>query len=256
VQREVSRVTRVCAYDRAGSGWSDPSPRVAHNIAEDLHALLEAAGEKPPYIMVGASAGALYVRLYQARYPAEVPGLVLVDPSSEDRLFTLFEGKAVLIASLDAEQLRSTVAPRDVNVPRRSPQTGAPFDRLPEDLYATRQLLDARLIASVPETVPHEIVLASAEHRRANLARLKELRAARDYPLESRPLVVLTRGTDSTPAMVEVHATLAKLSRNSRHTVVPGAGHEIHLFEPRAVIEAITDVIEAARRSHQPLPAR
>ena len=72
VQPEASRASRVCTYDRGGLGWSDPRPgrRDAHAIAADLHRLLAAAGERPPYVMVGASAGALYARMFAATFPS------------------------------------------------------------------------------------------------------------------------------------------------------------------------------------------
>ena len=85
VQPEIARTYRVCSYDRAGSGWSDPRPDVETpaRVVVDLHTLLGAAGEKPPYVMVGASAGGLYVRLYELDYPSEVIGLVRrADPFS------------------------------------------------------------------------------------------------------------------------------------------------------------------------------
>ena len=63
-----------------------------------------------------------------------------------------------------------------------------------------------------------------------------------------RPVVVLTRGQDMTPGIAENHAALARLSTNSRQTVVPEAAHEIHLFVPSAVIQAIQDVSTAARQ--------
>jgi pimeloyl-ACP methyl ester carboxylesterase len=205
--------------------------------------------------MVGASLGGIYVRLYQAQYPDEVVGFVFVDPAHEDRLFLTFEGKPVTVASLTAEQRRSIVPRGPMKVPRRPPQTGAPFDRLPRELYELRIKLDRRLIASIPESVPYEDVVASAERERAGLAKLKELSAAKPRPLGDRPLVVLTRGVDSSQGLRDVHAGLARLSTNSRHTVVAGSGHEIHLFQPGAVIQAIQDVLEALR-SKKPLPAR
>ena len=59
VQPELAKTTRVCSYDRAGLGWSDPQPgaRDAINIATQLHALLQQAGETGPLIVLGASAG-------------------------------------------------------------------------------------------------------------------------------------------------------------------------------------------------------
>jgi len=256
VQREVARTNRVCSYDRAGSGWSEAStPATRNTVAHDLHALLEVSGEKPPYLMVGASLGGIFVRLYQAEYPEQVVGLVLVDPATETRLFTMYHGEGVEIASLTAEQLRETVAPGTLAVPRRSVQTGTPFDRLPPELYATRLQLDAKLIASYPDSVSYETRLAFAEAERGRLARLKALRAAQEHPLGSRPLVVLTRGLDSSQGAFDSHEQVAALSTNSRHVVVKGAGHEIHLFEPMAVILSIADVSEAWR-SGKRLPPR
>lgn len=256
VQHEIAKTNRVCSYDRAGSGWSDPVTEGSRgDVALDLHAALQAGGEKPPYVMVGASMGGLYVRLYQDRYPDEVVGMVLLDPSHEDRLFTMFEGKGVTIASLTAEQYRSVFRPGPVRVPRRSPQTGAPFDRLPRELYERRIVLDRRLIESVPEVVPFDAVISSAERERARLARLREIGLKNAHPFGDRPLVVLSRGVDSSQEMRDVHASAARLSTNSRHTVVAGAGHEIHLFEPPAVIQAIMDVVVAGRDKSR-LPAR
>src|ERR671914_941207 len=84
VQREVSGTTRVCAYDRAGMGWSEmgPEPRDAKQISSELHTLLKGAGIEGPYVLVGHSFGGLYMRTYAARYPDEVAGVVLVDSSS------------------------------------------------------------------------------------------------------------------------------------------------------------------------------
>ena len=81
VQQELARNSRVCSYDRAGLLWSEPGdePRDAERIATELHALLAAASEDPPYVMAGHSLGGLYVRVYDARYPGEVAGFVLVD---------------------------------------------------------------------------------------------------------------------------------------------------------------------------------
>ena len=85
VQPVVASFTQVCAYDRAGCGWSDPGPRprASQQIADDLHALLQAAVIEPPYVLVGHSSGGFNVRVYAHRYPDEVAGLVLVDAAHE-----------------------------------------------------------------------------------------------------------------------------------------------------------------------------
>lgn len=74
---------RVCTYDRANLGASDPAPkpRSSADVAADLHALLKAAAIAPPYILVGHSFGGITVRLFASTYPAEVAGIVLVDPT-------------------------------------------------------------------------------------------------------------------------------------------------------------------------------
>jgi pimeloyl-ACP methyl ester carboxylesterase len=84
VTAQVSRTTRVCAYDRAGQGWSDDfsHPQDGLAVAADLHTLLARAGEHAPYVLAGHSSGGTLAMTYAARYPAQVAGLVLLDSSS------------------------------------------------------------------------------------------------------------------------------------------------------------------------------
>src|SRR5215204_1196978 len=90
VQREVSDTTRVCAYDRAGMGWSEmgPDPRDAKQITSELHTLLSKAGIEGPYVLVGHSYGGMYMQTYAARYPDEVSGVALVDTSTDTDQFS------------------------------------------------------------------------------------------------------------------------------------------------------------------------
>jgi pimeloyl-ACP methyl ester carboxylesterase len=256
VQPEVAKATRVCSYDRAGSGWSDARPDVETppRVIQDLRTALASAGEKPPYLMIGASRGGLFVRQFHATHPDDVVGMVLVDPSSEDRLFTMFNGQGVTIASLTAEQYRSVQPTGPVPIAPRPPQTGTPFDRLPSPLYETRVAIDRRLIASMPATVPPEVVVEYGEGDRAMQAALSDTRAKQQYPLGTLPLTVLTRGMDTNQGLIETHAALARLSSNARHIVVKDSGHEVHLFQPAVVVQAIRDVMQAAR-DKKPLPS-
>jgi pimeloyl-ACP methyl ester carboxylesterase len=244
VQRQIEQSSRVCSYDRAGSGWSDPAGKAT--TAQDLRALLQAAGERPPYVLVGASRGGLLIRNYLLAYTDDVAGLVFVDPSTEDRLFTMIDGKGVAIAEVTAEQLKTTFPREPVKVPRRKPQTGPPFDRLPPDLYQIRIKLDERLIAAVPDVVAPEIVADSQERERAMLARLLATRSAKQ-PFGDRPTVVLSRGSDPNADREAAHAALAQLSSRGRSAVIAGSGHEIHLFEPDAVVKAVSEVVQAIR---------
>jgi pimeloyl-ACP methyl ester carboxylesterase len=94
VQQEVARTTRVCAYDRAGLGWSEPGPgpRDADHITSELHTLLGNAGIPGPYVMVGHSFGGLYTQLFAARYPEQVAGVVLVESSHPQQFTRLPDG--------------------------------------------------------------------------------------------------------------------------------------------------------------------
>lgn len=80
----VAGTTRVCAYDRAGQGWSDDAPQIQDGLraAADLHTLLDRAGENGPYVLVGHSIGGSYAMTYAARYPEQVAGMVLLDASN------------------------------------------------------------------------------------------------------------------------------------------------------------------------------
>src|SRR5437868_10982633 len=82
VQPGVATLARVCSYDRAGDGWSDigPSPRTLRQIVDELHRLLERSGERSRYLLVGHSYGGWLAQLYQSSYPADVVGMVLVEP--------------------------------------------------------------------------------------------------------------------------------------------------------------------------------
>jgi len=95
VVAEVGTTVRVCAYDRAGQGWSEDSAGSMDGItaARDLHTLLRVAGEHGPFVLVGHSIGGTYAMTYAARYPQQVAGMVLLDSSSPEQ-FTAISGYA------------------------------------------------------------------------------------------------------------------------------------------------------------------
>jgi len=86
VQRPLSDSVRVCSYDRAGYGWSDPGPypRTIRQEAFELRAALQRAGERPPYLLAGHSIGALVVRAFADAYRPDVDGMVLAGPANEN----------------------------------------------------------------------------------------------------------------------------------------------------------------------------
>lgn len=90
LQAEISALTRVCSYDRAGLGWSEPASaqRTAGQIADELAELLQAAGEPGPYLLAGHSFGGLVARIFAARHPQEVAGLLLIDSTNAEDILT------------------------------------------------------------------------------------------------------------------------------------------------------------------------
>src|ERR671916_2821526 len=85
VQQALAKTTRVCAYDRAGMGWSErgPEPRDAEQVTGELHTLLEGADIEGPYVLVGHSLGGMYMQTYAHRYSDEVAGVGLIDSSTQ-----------------------------------------------------------------------------------------------------------------------------------------------------------------------------
>jgi pimeloyl-ACP methyl ester carboxylesterase len=116
VQSHVSRFARTVTYDRAGVGLSEdgPSPRDGRQIAKELRQALHAAGVSPPYVLVGASIGGLYVRVFAGMYPEDVSGMVLVDPTRDADTFEPSRHPELAVARETAEQARSSPIPRGV----------------------------------------------------------------------------------------------------------------------------------------------
>lgn len=87
----LAELASVCIYDRAGYGWSDRSPhrRTSEQIVTELDTLLTQAGVAPPYILIGNSFGSYNVRLYAARFPEKVIGMVLTDALHETGMLNM-----------------------------------------------------------------------------------------------------------------------------------------------------------------------
>jgi pimeloyl-ACP methyl ester carboxylesterase len=96
VQPKLATFARVCSYDRAGTGWSElgPHPRLMHQIVHELHVLLEKAGIRPPFVLIGHSYGGWLVRLYASKHLAEVAGMVLIE-GGFDNPWRMVNGKLV-----------------------------------------------------------------------------------------------------------------------------------------------------------------
>jgi pimeloyl-ACP methyl ester carboxylesterase len=221
VQPAVARITRVCAYDRAGLGGSDagPRPRTSATIATALHTLLRRAGISGPYVLVGHSIGGFHVRVYAHRYPDEVVGVVLLDASHPDQLA---RERAALPPYQPGENGALTAARADLANTQPDPQEGfawvpsAAQVRASGTLGALPLVVVTRGRSPLPATIP--------AGTRAHLEDVWQT----------------------------LQAELAGLSTQSEHVVARQSGHFIQLDQPQLVIAAIQQVVDAARR-HGPL---
>ena len=109
VRDPVNEFAQTVLYDRGGTGRSEPAPppRDSKHIASELHNALRAARVKPPYVLVGHSLAGIHVRVYAHLYPAEVAGLVLIDPTSEDYPTELKKARPAAAAEIEREMTAS-----------------------------------------------------------------------------------------------------------------------------------------------------
>lgn len=250
VQPKAAATTRVCSYDRAGLGWSDPGPaeETVEETIDDLHRLLGSAGEKPPYILVGASIGGIFIRAYQHAFPNEVAALVFAN--SSHRVGMQVKGGGDLIWNLSEDQLRSAFPlPASSKGPAPTHE-GEPFDRLPPDLQAIRLWLDLRLWKKWdPGTAGPEAVLS---WRKEFLREFAEMAVGQNPPLRDLPVIVLS--SDERPSdpnrrldRTDAGAALDLLSSNTLYITATGSGHEIHLYQPDLVARALVRAVVAGR---------
>jgi pimeloyl-ACP methyl ester carboxylesterase len=238
VQPALAQTTQVCAYDRAGLGWSDDGPRDSATIVQELKALLTNAAIAPPYVLAGHSIAGLHSRLYAHTYPEEVAGMVLIDASHEEQLERL---PVELMAMAKQEKMILTVC--RIIAPLGIVRLMGVFDHsaLPRDVQPAADMLSYqnRLCRSIVQE--SDAVEASA----AQLAGAESL--------DDMPLVVLTAGQlpslndlppGATPELVqEMHAVWQELqaehaarSGNSSHIIAEKSGHYIHIDQPQLVI--------------------
>ena len=243
VQPAVAKFTRICTYDRAGYAWSDPSPlrNLPAEAIADFQLLLRTVSLEPPVVLVGQSIGGILVRDYQRRFPELVVGMVLVDPTHDEGLAYIINGKPKPITQVTREELagfmRDYLA-RPHAQPRAPKSVGAPFDRLPLQLQPVRLWAEAQYAADVdPKRTPY-----IGEAQRQQFLSLRNQRLSKDHPLGKLPLVVLTDGENAEKAV------LASLSSGGKLVVAEHSCHEIHICSPELVIQAIRDVVDLARQ--------
>lgn len=249
VRTELAKRTQVCSYDRAGSGWSDREPDAVTigSLTEDLRRLQDAAGLKPPFVIVASSVGGLVAELLARRHPERVAGIVMVDAATSDvaaRLAPEFRGlettvvctasavagRIGLVRLADPFQLRSSSAPAAART------AALLYGAQPwRTLCALVDSLDASLgefaaAPALPSNLP--IVVLSA----ASAANIFPPRLAAYVNLDSR-----------TPLRHDAHQRFARQSARGTWRVVPGSDHLIANSRPQAVVDAVLQVLAQAR---------
>ena len=265
IQENVSQFTHTASYDRGGLGWSSPAntTRTPGNIAVELHAMLENAGLRPPYVLVGHSFGGLVMRRFALLYPEEVSGVVLVDPmrceewppldpSKQAQIDrgTRLSGYAIPIAHLGLARLAVT------SLLCRSGLVcgflaGAAGDGGKHVLGRVRDEVgkmppEVRPIVAAHWSRP-SYYAGMCSHVEAVPETVREMKDAE--PIVGIPVTLLTPAK-SAPLC---ERRLSQIGNNVRQIIAPASAHWIHLDEPELVIESIRGMVAAATPEPVPL---
>jgi len=217
----VAETTTVCSYDRAGHGRSDEAgPQDGVALATDLHTLLERAGVPGPYILVGHSSGGPYVRVYAARYPEHVAGMVLLDAQPADA-FTALPNYPGFYSTF---RTVATLSPSLARIGLLGPLLGLSADE--STLAAARGGRDEFLV--LPTALQQSSALTS---------------------IGDRPLIVVTAAAEADAGWVAAQDNLPRLSTASVHRVLAAATHNslISGADAGASSQAILDVVASIR---------
>jgi pimeloyl-ACP methyl ester carboxylesterase len=257
VQEQVAKSTRVCSYDRAGFGWSEPAsaPLSSDQVAADLHQLLKTADVPGPYILVGHSDGGIYVRSFVHQYPSEVVGMVLVDSSHESQNLRFPPGYMKFAGQQNATmKLFQLVSPFGVLRVTKIWRLLIPKAPLPADVGAAIWATMYRTTyckAMNDETVAMARFLSQPEGP-AGLGNLPLIvLSANDSITKTPETVVKAMGGDTFEKLVQVgwelQQELVNLSTQGKQVVVKDSGHYIQWDQPAVVIDAIREIMAQVR---------
>ena len=267
IQPQIAKFARVCSYDRAGYGWSDAArgPRTSLQIAKELKALMNAAGESGPYVLVGPSFGGFIIRVYTGLYPADVAGLVFLDASHEDQVQRIDEIiPAARPQRSEANQEKRNRDQRDlllsqIKIPlgierlqsalhREKPEAFFGFSpELVEELnYLDQQLKTKEAVAAEAAAMLESGQFAKASGRLAD----RPMIVVTGGKMEFRPDPLFTQDIQDKLRNLWINglqAEEARLSTRGRQVVLKNCGHAIQFECPDAVIDAVREVLSESR---------
>jgi pimeloyl-ACP methyl ester carboxylesterase len=229
VQPNVAQFTRVCSYDRAGMGYSDPgpSPRTAQRIARELAQLLDRSDIKGPLVLVAASIGAYPARVFASEYGDRVAALVLVDASHEN------QEHAIPDLARFVPVLSSIGILRLVGI-----SFGPPTAALAP---STREFAEATRFRTAGQRATADEIVHVLESAAQVAATRRDL---------SIPVIVVTAGRGSDATWLDLQRDLVGLSRRGCQIITKQSGHAILLEEPTVVVNAIHTAVLAIRGPH------
>ena len=234
VQPEISKLTKVCSYDRSGSGFSGVAHDKRSNIevVQELEKLLENSNIKGPYILAGHSIGGFYIRVFASRHLSDIKGLVFIDSSHEDQekvaKLTFFDKAYDTVLwnvyraafNLGVARILITVSPEAYGIAK-------------EDLPYSRALILSQSFDQATDAI--ESAINSSE----------QVKAARNFG--NIPIRVLTADESLAsiygPIILGFQKDIAGLSTDGEQKTVPHTSHMIPVDQPQAVIDTISTLL-------------
>jgi pimeloyl-ACP methyl ester carboxylesterase len=218
LQAELAKLSTVVTYDHAGTGGSDPGPlpRDAVRIAHELRLALRNAGLQPPFVLMGGSIGADYIRIFAHEYPEDTAGLLLLDPTPDwDRLMEWAEVHAPGRAETYRQFARDAKGVMDRLMDVQDPGRSAEWDALEQTRAQARQA----------------------------------------FPLPDVSIVQITGagGRQTTPAIADkirfFDAWLQQHLPQSKHVLASHSGHAVTITDRQLVLDEVKQMLKKVRQS-------
>lgn len=275
LQPRVASVTRVCSYDRAGLGFSDPAgaPNTAAHIVADMHAMIASAGIVGSVVLVGHSNGGLYARLYASIYPDEVAGMVMIDPNSvglnRDAEAALDDGQRNAWRASDREDYaqarRCLELARSGSLARKPASHPQCTDEPATPGLGLHRVLDEQLSRPSYEEALYSEVLDTHPQEGGGLSMAEVAVGGKAFDFADKPFIVVS-GTNEQgglparqraeviKAMLANQRDLASHSSHGRQVLVNVSSEDIQLTHPGLVAKEIASVINQIRGPTHPEP--